>query len=147
LWASKTKATNTELKFLEGGNLVIAVAGKLIWQTNTTGATEVSIQNGCNFVVQGKAGPLWVSNSKCLDVPTPAPPLPPPPPPTLPPSLLPPHPLNVLMIISDQHRSDALSEAGNTVIHTPNLDKLAQEGVRFTKAYTICPVCVPSRSR
>jgi choline-sulfatase len=53
------------------------------------------------------------------------------------------------MIISDQHRSDALGEAdtGNTIIHTPNLDKMASSGVRFAKAYTICPVCVPSRSR
>jgi arylsulfatase A-like enzyme len=53
---------------------------------------------------------------------------------------------NLLMIISDQHRWDCLSEAGNPIIHTPNLDQLAKEGAHFTRAYTICPVCCPSRT-
>jgi arylsulfatase A-like enzyme len=53
---------------------------------------------------------------------------------------------NVLTIISDQHRWDCLGEAGNTIIHTPVLDQLAQDGVHFTKAYTVCPVCSPARS-
>ena len=54
--------------------------------------------------------------------------------------------LNLLMIISDQHRWDALGQAGNQIIKTPNLDSLAREGVRFTNAYTVCPVCCPSRT-
>ena len=41
--------------------------------------------------------------------------------------------LNLLMIISDQHRWDALGQAGNQIIQTPNLDSLAREGVRFTR--------------
>jgi len=54
--------------------------------------------------------------------------------------------LNLLMIISDQHRWDALGAAGNEIIQTPVLDKLAAEGVRFANAYTVCPVCCPSRT-
>eukprot|EP00937_MAST-01D_sp_MAST-1D-sp2_P001895 g1895.t1 len=54
--------------------------------------------------------------------------------------------VNLLMIISDQHRWDALGEAGNEIIRTPVLDKLAQDGVRFSNAYSICPVCCPSRT-
>ena len=54
--------------------------------------------------------------------------------------------LNLLMIISDQHRWDALGEAGNQIIRTPVLDKLARDGAHFTNAYTICPVCCPSRT-
>ena len=54
--------------------------------------------------------------------------------------------LNLLMIISDQHRWDALGEAGNQIIRTPVLDKLARDGTHFTNAYTICPVCCPSRT-
>ena len=55
------------------------------------------------------------------------------------------HP-NVLFIMTDQQRWDALGYAGNTEIITPNLDRLAQEGVYFQNAYSACPVCVPARS-
>ena len=48
---------------------------------------------------------------------------------------------NLLLIMSDQHRWDALGMAGNTIIKTPVLDQLARDGVRFTNAYTICPTC------
>lgn len=54
--------------------------------------------------------------------------------------------LNLLMVISDQHRWDCLSEAGHPIIKTPNLDQLAKDGVHFTRAYTVCPVCCPSRT-
>lgn len=54
--------------------------------------------------------------------------------------------LNLLQIIADQHRWDCLGNAGNTIIHTPNLDKLAKDGVYFTNAYTICPICAPART-
>jgi hypothetical protein len=140
LWSSKTSAQNASLKFLEDGNLVIeAAGGKQIWQTKTAGATEVTLQPDCNFVAVRGSTQLWASNSKCAATPAPTPSPPSPPPsPTPHPSPLPANPLNVLMIISDQHRWDALSEAGNAVIRTPNLDKLAQSGVTFTKAYTIC---------
>ncbi len=53
---------------------------------------------------------------------------------------------NIVFIISDQHRADHLSCAGNVVIKTPNLDKLASEGVRFTSAYVANPICMPNRA-
>ena len=55
-------------------------------------------------------------------------------------------PINLLFIITDQQRFDALGCAGNAVIKTPNLDRLAREGARFVNAYSSCPVCVPART-
>ena len=53
---------------------------------------------------------------------------------------------NLLFIMTDQQRFDALSCAGNTVLETPNMDRLAREGVMFKNAYSANPVCVPSRA-
>ncbi|MFY0653461.1 MAG: sulfatase-like hydrolase/transferase [Cyclobacteriaceae bacterium] len=53
---------------------------------------------------------------------------------------------NLLFIMTDQQRFDALRIAGNRQIITPNLDKLAGDGAFFTNAYTPCPVCVPARA-
>ncbi len=53
---------------------------------------------------------------------------------------------NLIFIISDQLRLDALSCMGNKLISTPNMDRLADEGVIFTRAYSQSPVSVPSRS-
>jgi arylsulfatase A-like enzyme len=53
---------------------------------------------------------------------------------------------NLLFIMTDQQRSDALSIAGNTVLETPNLDRLAAQGVWFKNAYSACAVCAPARS-
>jgi len=53
---------------------------------------------------------------------------------------------NLLFIITDQQRYDALSFVGNTVLQTPNLDRIANEGAHFEKAYTPCAVCGPARS-
>eukprot|EP00928_Gymnodinium_smaydae_P036494 TRINITY_DN254_c0_g2_i1.p1 TRINITY_DN254_c0_g2~~TRINITY_DN254_c0_g2_i1.p1 ORF type:complete len:527 (-),score=60.19 TRINITY_DN254_c0_g2_i1:53-1603(-) len=53
---------------------------------------------------------------------------------------------NLLFIMTDQQRFDALSSAGNTVLQTPNMDRIAREGVRFENAYTANPVCVPARA-
>jgi len=53
---------------------------------------------------------------------------------------------NVLFIMTDQQRWDALGCAGNSEIITPNIDRLAKGGVQFTNAYSSCPVCVPARS-
>ena len=52
-----------------------------------------------------------------------------------------PEPVNVLFIITEQQRWDAMGCAGNPVLKTPNMDKLAQEGARFTRFYSACPVC------
>ncbi len=56
----------------------------------------------------------------------------------------PPRP-NVLYIMSDQHRWDFLTALGDPLIRTPNLDRLAREGVHFDAAYCQAPLCVPSR--
>jgi len=53
---------------------------------------------------------------------------------------------NILMIMSDQHRSDWLGCAGARWLKTPNIDRLAARGFRFTKAACNSPVCAPSRS-
>ena len=53
---------------------------------------------------------------------------------------------NLIYIISDQLRFDVLSCMGNKIISTPNMDRLAAEGVLFTRAYAQSPVSVPSRA-
>jgi len=52
---------------------------------------------------------------------------------------------NILFIMTDQQRSDALSCRGNSPARTPNLDRLAAEGTRFDSCFVQCPLCVPSR--
>lgn len=53
---------------------------------------------------------------------------------------------NLLFIMTDQQRFDALSYAGNPALHTPNMDRLAREGVWFKNAHTQCAVCGPARA-
>ncbi len=55
-------------------------------------------------------------------------------------------PWNLLLVTCDQHRADCLGAAGNNVIRTPNLDRLAAEGLYFERNFVQCPQCVPSRS-
>lgn len=52
---------------------------------------------------------------------------------------------NVLLIYTDQQRQDSLRCYGNEYAISPNLDKLAEEGVRFDSYYVNSPVCTPSR--
>ncbi len=53
---------------------------------------------------------------------------------------------NILFIISDDLTATAVSSFDGTVCKTPNIDRLASEGVRFTQAYCQYPVCGPSRA-
>ncbi len=53
---------------------------------------------------------------------------------------------NVLFIISDDLTATAVSAYGNPAPKTPNIDKLASEGVLYTRAYSQYPVCGPSRA-
>ena len=55
-------------------------------------------------------------------------------------------PANILLITTDQHRKDALGCYGNPVIRTPNIDSLAERGVRFERAFAASPVCAPNRA-
>jgi len=52
---------------------------------------------------------------------------------------------NVLFILADQFRADCLGSAGNTLVKTPNLDRLAANGVRFTNCFNQTAPCGPSR--
>lgn len=53
---------------------------------------------------------------------------------------------SILFILSDQHNASFMGCSGNELINTPNLDKLASQGVKFENAYCQNPLCVPSRS-
>lgn len=53
---------------------------------------------------------------------------------------------NVLVLYTDQQRGDALGAAGNPEIVTPNLDRLATSGTRFSHHFVQNPVCMPSRA-
>ncbi len=52
---------------------------------------------------------------------------------------------NILFVMCDQLRWDYLSCYGHRTLQTPNIDRLAERGVRFTRAYVQSPVCGPSR--
>lgn len=53
---------------------------------------------------------------------------------------------NVLLIMTDQQTSDAMSCAGNKNLKTPALDELAADGIRFTNNYVTQPLCLPFRT-
>lgn len=52
---------------------------------------------------------------------------------------------NLVFLLPDQLRYDFLSCYGASFIETPNIDSLAAEGVRYQRAYSAHPVCVPAR--
>jgi arylsulfatase A-like enzyme len=53
---------------------------------------------------------------------------------------------NILFIMTDQQHAGMMSCTGNKWLKTPALDSLAREGVRFERAYSVNPYCVPSRT-
>lgn len=53
---------------------------------------------------------------------------------------------NILLIMTDEHCADAMGCVGNPHLKTPNIDRLAANGVRFENAYVTQPLCVPFRT-
>ena len=52
---------------------------------------------------------------------------------------------NVLLVTADQWPGSLLGCAGHLVVQTPTLDQLARNGVRYTRAYSESPICIPAR--
>ncbi len=52
---------------------------------------------------------------------------------------------NILLLYTDQQRWDALGASGNPEIQTPNLDRLAADGLNYDHYFVQCPTCMPSR--
>ena len=53
---------------------------------------------------------------------------------------------NIIFILADDLGAHDLGCCGSTFYETPNLDRLARDGARFTQAYAACPVCSPTRA-
>lgn len=55
-------------------------------------------------------------------------------------------PPNIIFLLTDDQRWDTIGCAGNSIIQTPNMDRLAENGVRFEKAFVTTPICAASRA-
>lgn len=53
---------------------------------------------------------------------------------------------NIIVIKTDDQRWDSLGVYGDPVVHTPRIDALAKDGTRFENAFTVAPLCTPSRT-
>jgi arylsulfatase A len=53
---------------------------------------------------------------------------------------------NIVVILCDDLGYGDLSSYGHPIIQTPNLDKLAEDGIKFTSFYSAAPVCSPARA-
>jgi arylsulfatase A-like enzyme len=53
---------------------------------------------------------------------------------------------NILLLMCDQLRQDTLGCYGNPIVHTPHIDALAEQGVRFGNMFAAYPVCAPNRA-
>ena len=53
---------------------------------------------------------------------------------------------NIIFIVTDDQRANALGYAGNDIIQTPEMDKLAREGTYFRNAFVTTPICAASRA-
>ncbi len=58
----------------------------------------------------------------------------------------PPAPPNIIFLLTDDQRWDAMGAMGNEHIKTPNMDRLAYDGIRFQHAYVTTPICAISRA-
>src|SRR5512132_3721251 len=55
-------------------------------------------------------------------------------------------PPNIVVFMTDDQRHDAMSVAGNRILRTPHMDRIAQEGARFREAFVTNSLCGPSRA-
>ncbi len=53
---------------------------------------------------------------------------------------------NLLLVLGEGQRADAMSIAGNTLLKTPNHDRIGREGIRFTNAFVTNALCAPARA-
>ncbi|KAI6915176.1 hypothetical protein KC318_g163 [Hortaea werneckii] len=53
---------------------------------------------------------------------------------------------NIMFMLADDHASKAISSYGADINHTPNIDRLANEGARFDRCYVTNSICTPSRA-
>ena len=53
---------------------------------------------------------------------------------------------NIIFILTDDHRTSAMGYAGNTIVQTPEMDRLARDGVYFRNAFSSTPICAASRA-
>src|SRR5262245_2235717 len=54
---------------------------------------------------------------------------------------------NILLVFTDDHASHAISAYGSKINKTPNIDRLAKEGMLFRNCFCTTPGCAPSRPR
>ena len=55
-------------------------------------------------------------------------------------------PANTIIFLSDEHTREAMGCSGHPLVKTPNLDRMANRGTRFSSAYCNSPLCVPARA-
>ena len=53
---------------------------------------------------------------------------------------------NIIFIMSDDHAYQAISAYDSDLIETPNIDKIADQGIKFNKAFVTNSICAPSRA-
>ncbi|MEY3855250.1 MAG: Arylsulfatase, partial [Bacteroidota bacterium] len=53
---------------------------------------------------------------------------------------------NIIFILTDDQRAEAMGFAGNKIIQTPEMDRLAREGIYFKNAFVTTPICAASRA-
>ena len=53
---------------------------------------------------------------------------------------------NIIFLLTDDQRADTMSCAGNPIIKTPNMDAIANNGVRFTNTFVTTSICASSRA-
>src|SRR6266542_5828131 len=53
---------------------------------------------------------------------------------------------NIIFILTDDQQQKAMSAYGNTILKTPNIDRIGADGIRFTEMFVTNSLCAPSRA-